>query len=149
MACIKELQLKLCECGKGFPKKDRQIIELVLMNLWIQYNMLCLLFQTNWQSHKEHGKDYSFDVICDLLIRDQQKLLDEWKLGHKQQAQLLKWKHKEAYKDRIHTYGSSPWQEYLDQKTKLKTEELLNSQKDRKKKTCRYYVKDGHVKKIC
>lgn len=30
---IKELQLKLGECGKEFPKNDSQLIELVLMNV--------------------------------------------------------------------------------------------------------------------
>ena len=33
LAHIKELHLKLGECGKDFPKKDEQHIELVLMNL--------------------------------------------------------------------------------------------------------------------
>ena len=32
LACVKELMLKLGECGKGFPKKDGQLIKLVLMN---------------------------------------------------------------------------------------------------------------------
>ena len=75
--------MKLGECGKGLPKKDGKLIELVLMNLKIPYKVLCSSFRTNWQSHKEDGKDYSFDVFCDLLIRDQKKLLDEGKLGGK------------------------------------------------------------------
>lgn len=53
LACIKEIQLKLSESRKGFPKKDRQLIELVLMNLGTPYDVLCSLFHTNWWSHKE------------------------------------------------------------------------------------------------
>ena len=68
---MKELQLKLGECGKGFPKKDGQLIELVLMNLRTPYDVFYSSFRANWRSHKEDGKDYSLDVFCDLLIRDQ------------------------------------------------------------------------------
>ena len=80
-----------------FPKKDGQLIELVLMNLRTPYDMFFLLFHTNWQSLKEDGQDYSFDVFYDLLIRDQHKLLDEGKLGGKQQAHFLKCKGKHIY----------------------------------------------------
>jgi hypothetical protein len=62
--------------------------------------VLCSSFHTNWRSPKEDDKDYSFDVFCDLLIRDQQKLLDEWKLVSKHQDQLLKEKGKKINKDR-------------------------------------------------
>ena len=53
------------------------------------------------------------------------------------------------YKGRGHVDSSSPWQECLDHKTKLKTRESSNSQKDWKKKTCQYYEKDKHVEKNC
>jgi hypothetical protein len=33
LAHVKDLQLKLGECGKDLSKKDGQLIELVLMNL--------------------------------------------------------------------------------------------------------------------
>ena len=33
LACIKDLHLKLGECGKGFPKKDGHLIELVFKNM--------------------------------------------------------------------------------------------------------------------
>ena len=75
--------MKLGECGKGFPEKDGYLIELFLMNLQTPYDMFHLSFHTNWWSCKEDGKDYSFDVFCDLLIRGQYKLLDEGKLGVK------------------------------------------------------------------
>ena len=85
------------ECGKGFSKKDGQLIKLVLMNT---YDVFCSLFHTNWWPRKEDGKGYSFDIFYDLLIRDQQKLLDQWNLGVKQQALLLKGKGKYIYNDR-------------------------------------------------
>lgn len=56
------------------------------MNLRTPYDVLCSSFRTNWRSCKKDGKDYTFDVLCDLLIKDQQKLLDEGKLGSKHQA---------------------------------------------------------------
>ena len=55
---------------KGFPKKDGYLIKMVLMNRRTTYDVFLLSFHTNWLSHKEDGKDYSFDVFCDLLIRD-------------------------------------------------------------------------------
>ena len=136
LAHIKELQLKLGECEKGFPKKNGQLIELVLMNVRTPYDVFCSSFYTNWRSCKDNGQDYSFDVFCDLLIRDHQKLLDEGKLGGKQQDNFLNGKTKQISKDRGRVNGSSPQQECLNQKNKLNTIELLNSQKDRKKKTC-------------
>ena len=51
LACIKELQLKLGECGKFFPK-ERQFIELVLMNMKTPYDVLCS-FHASWISRKE------------------------------------------------------------------------------------------------
>ena len=94
---------------------------------------------------KEDGKDYTFDVLCELLIKDQQKLFDEGKLGGKNQPHLLKSKGKKKYKERgcIDIFDSE--QECLDQKTKLKTKELSTSQK----KTCCYYGNVGHVEKTC
>ena len=95
LACIKEMYLKFSECGKGFLEKDRQLIELVLINMRAPYDVLCSSFQTNWWSRKEDGKDDSFYVFVDLLIRYQQKLLDEGKLGGKQQAHFFKRKGKQ------------------------------------------------------
>ena len=79
---------------KGFLRRMVKLIELVLMNPRTPYDVFCSFFRTNWRSDKEDGKDYFFDVFCDLLIRDQQKLLDEGKLGAKQQAHLVKGKGK-------------------------------------------------------
>ena len=62
--------------------------------------MSCSSFCINWRSCKKDGKDYSFDVFCDLLIRDQQKLLDQGKIGAEHQAHLLKGKGNKIYKDR-------------------------------------------------
>ena len=73
---LKVLWLKLGECGKDFLNKDGQLTELVQMNLQTPYDVLWLLFHSNWRSCKEDGKDYYFDIFCGLLIRDQQKLLD-------------------------------------------------------------------------
>jgi hypothetical protein len=87
---------------KVFPKELGYLIELVLMNPQTPYDVLCSLFHKNWKSRKEDGKDYSFDIFCDLLIRDQQKLLDEGKLGDKHQDHLFKGKGKNIYNDRGH-----------------------------------------------
>lgn len=54
--------------------------------------MLCSSSRTNGRSRKEDNKDYSFDVFCDLLITDQQKLLDEGNLGGKKQSHFIKGK---------------------------------------------------------
>jgi hypothetical protein len=64
------------------------------MNLKMPYDVFFLSFHTNWCSHKEDGKDYSFDVFSDLYIRDQQKFLDEGNIGAKQQDHFLKGKGK-------------------------------------------------------
>jgi hypothetical protein len=62
------------------------------MNLRTPYDVFFSSFCTNWWSCKGDNKNYSFDVLCDLLIRDQHKFLDEGKLGGKQQAHFLKGK---------------------------------------------------------
>ena len=108
LAHVKELQLKLGKCGKGFPKKDGKLVELVLMNLRTPYDVFCSSFHTNRRSCKEDDKDYSFDVICDLLIRDKEKLHDEGNLGSKQQAHFLKGNGKHIYKDRGRIDDSIP-----------------------------------------
>jgi len=41
-----------------------------------------------------------FDTLYDLLIKDQQKLLDEGKLGSEHQVHLLKGNIKKNYKER-------------------------------------------------
>ena len=79
------------------------------MNLRTPYDVFFLLFRTNWISCKEDGKDYSFGIFCDLLIRDQQNLLDEEKLGGKHHAHLLKGKGREIYKDRGCADDFGPW----------------------------------------
>ena len=81
--CIKELQLKLGDRDRYFSKKDGQLIELVLMNLKTPYDVLFSSFQDYWISCKQYCKDFTYDTLCDLLIKDQQKLLEEGKLGGK------------------------------------------------------------------
>jgi hypothetical protein len=97
-ALVKKMQLKLCEFGKNFYKKDGKIIDMVLINLRAHFNVFCSTFRTNWKACKEEGKDYTFDILCGLLINDQLRFFDERKLGGQYQAQLLKGKGKMNYK---------------------------------------------------
>lgn len=92
LSCVKELQLKLDECGKAFSNKDGQVIEPIIMNLKTPYDVLCLTFCVGWAIIKEDGKDYTFDSFCGSLIRVQGKLLHEYKLEIKQYTHLLKGK---------------------------------------------------------
>jgi hypothetical protein len=49
LAHVKEMQLKLGECGKNFQKKYGQLIELVLMNLRTPFDMCFVPHSgTNW-----------------------------------------------------------------------------------------------------
>jgi hypothetical protein len=91
---VKELQLKLGECGKNYQKKDKQLIELVLMNLRTPFDVFISTFHTNWKAHKEDGKDYTLNIFVALLITDQHRFLDEGKLGGKHQSHFLKGKGK-------------------------------------------------------
>jgi hypothetical protein len=102
-----------------------------------------------WQAHKEDGKDYTFDVLCGLLINDQHRFLDEGKLGGKHQDHFLKRKGKMNYKERGHFEVPIHRQEYLNQKTKMQTDESTSTLKNRKKKTCLYCQNIGHVEKDC
>lgn len=47
LAHVKELQLKLQECGKNFPKKDIYLIELLLMNIRTPYDVSSSSLYTN------------------------------------------------------------------------------------------------------
>jgi hypothetical protein len=47
LAHVKELQLKLSECGKKYQKKDGQLIELVLMKLRTPFDVFMSTFHTN------------------------------------------------------------------------------------------------------
>lgn len=47
-----------------------------------------------------NDKDYTFDMFCELLIKDQLKFHDEGKLGGNYQAHLLKGKVKHNDKER-------------------------------------------------
>ena len=78
--CVKELQVKRGECRKYFLKKYGQFIELVLMILGTPYDVLFSIFCANWNSYKDDSKDYNFDSFYDLLIKDQEKSVDEGKL---------------------------------------------------------------------
>jgi hypothetical protein len=50
LVCVKELQLKLGECGKNYQKKDEQLIELVLMNLRTPFDVFVLNFPHQLES---------------------------------------------------------------------------------------------------
>jgi hypothetical protein len=63
LACVKEIQLKLGECGNNYQKKDGKLIELVLMNLRTPFDVFMSTFHTNWKEHKEYGKDYTFEFL--------------------------------------------------------------------------------------
>ena len=66
-----------------FSKKDGQLIELVLMNLKTPYDVFFSFFWDDWMSHKQDGKDFNFDALCDLFIKDHHKFVEEGKLGGK------------------------------------------------------------------
>jgi hypothetical protein len=100
LAHVKEIQLKLGECGKLYQNKDGQIIKLVLMNLRTPFNMFILNFHTNWKAWKEDGKDYNFEYFFVLLIIDQHRLLAEGKLGGKYKAHFLKGKRNSNHRER-------------------------------------------------
>jgi hypothetical protein len=72
-------------------------------------------------------------------------LLEEGKLGGKHQAHLLKGKRKSNHRER--GWFDTPTQRpgCLDQKPKGKTDAPHQS---RKKKTCQYCGKTGHVEKV-
>jgi len=48
LVCLKEMQLKLGECGKNYQNKDKKFIELVLMKLRTPFNIFVSIFYTNW-----------------------------------------------------------------------------------------------------
>lgn len=64
---MKELQFNLGECGKDLPKKDDQLIELILTNLKTPYDVLCSIFRASQASKKEDSKDYTFNYFCGLF----------------------------------------------------------------------------------
>ena len=64
LAHVKDLQLKLGDCGKNFSMKYGQLIELVLINLRTPYDVLYSTFCTNFISCKEDSKDYTFDLLA-------------------------------------------------------------------------------------
>jgi hypothetical protein len=93
--------LKLGECGKNYQKKDGQLIRLALMNLRTPFYVFVLTFCTNWQAHKEDGKDYTFEAFHGLLNTYQHRLIGEGKLGGKHQTHLLKGKGKMDHRGRV------------------------------------------------
>jgi hypothetical protein len=83
LARVKEIQLKLRECGDNYKKKDGQLIEPVLINLRTPFDVFVLNLHTKWYTCKKDGKDFSFEVFCELLITDHHRFLEEGKLGGK------------------------------------------------------------------
>ena len=145
LACVKELQLKLGECGNNYLNKDRHFIELVLMNLRTPFDMFVSIFRTNWQACKEDGKDYTFEYFYGILIIDQHRLFGEGKLGGKHQDHLLKGKDKMDPKDRAWLDEYTQEHAYHDHKPRRQE---YAPQQSQKKKTCQYYGKVVHVKKV-
>jgi hypothetical protein len=93
LTCVQELHLKLGKCGNNYQKKEKQLIELVLMNLRTPFDVFVSTFFTKWKAWKEYGND-TFEYFYGILIIDQHKLLEEGKLGGKHQTHLLKGKGK-------------------------------------------------------
>jgi hypothetical protein len=56
-AHVKEIHLKLAECGNKYQKKDGKLIKMVLMNFIIPFDMFMSTLHTNWKEHK----DYAFE----------------------------------------------------------------------------------------
>ena len=81
-----------------------------------------------------------------MLINDQQKFLEEGKLGMKHLDNFLKHKVKQNYKEHGIPYYL---QDCINQTTNGNTEALSFPKKDRKNKTCHYCGKLGHVEKTC
>lgn len=59
------------------------------MNMRTPYDVFYSSFCTNWRPCKEDDKDYTFDVFFDLLIKDEEKFIDEGKLSGKHQSHFL------------------------------------------------------------
>ena len=89
---MKQLQLNLGEYGKGFLKKDDQLLELILMNLKTSCGMFYLEFHTSWAYIDEYGNDYTFGSLYGLLIWVHEKLIDQGRPENKKQAHLIKGK---------------------------------------------------------
>jgi len=80
---IKEIQLKVGECGTNYLKEVVQLIKLVLMNLRTPFNVCISNFRTNWEERKEHGKEYTFESSYGIFITNKHRFLGEGKLGGK------------------------------------------------------------------
>ena len=80
------------EYGNGFLNKDDQLVEIILMNLETTYDIFYLGSHTSWNYIKEDGDYYTFDSLFGLIIRVDEKFLDEVKPKNKQQAHLIKGK---------------------------------------------------------
>jgi hypothetical protein len=81
LTCVKDIQLKLGECGKKYYKNDGKLIELVLMNLRTPFNMFISNFHTNYQECNIDGKDYTIEDLCCILITGQYILLEQGNIG--------------------------------------------------------------------
>jgi hypothetical protein len=116
------------------------------MNLRTPFNLFVLIFHTNWQACTGHGKDYTFEALCGLLIIDKHILLEEGNIGGKHQAHLLNGKSKMDPRDRVWFDASTHKPAYHDQKPQRQKDAPQGSQK--KKNTCYYCGNSGHVEKV-
>ena len=116
------------------------------MNLRTPFDMFVQNFHTNQKACKEYGKDYTFESFFGLFIIDQHTLLEEGKLGGKHQSHFLKVNGNSNHKERGQFDTPVQRPGYLNQNPKGKKDAPHQS---RKKKTCQYRGKIGHVEKVC
>ena len=63
------LQLKLVDYWKYFPKKDSQLIELILINLKTLYDVLCLTFHASWTTENIMARIIPLIPFVAFLLR--------------------------------------------------------------------------------
>jgi hypothetical protein len=119
------------------------------MNLKTPYDVLCSTFCASGTSKKDDCKDCSFHFCCGSIIRAQKKLLEKQKLEVKQQAHSLKGKVRQHYRGSGRQCSQEKKIDYINQIVKKKHGDLTSTKKGRKKKTCHYCKKLGHMEKAC
>jgi hypothetical protein len=74
---VKELRLKLHECGKGTFCKEIQTTyrTKILMNLKTPYGILCLEFHASWASKKEEDMTITWIIYMVFKLGDRKSLL--------------------------------------------------------------------------
>jgi hypothetical protein len=80
---------------------------MVLNNIRTPFDVFVSNLRTDWKTHKEYGKDYTFEAFYGLLITDKHRLLEEGKIDGKHQAHFLKGKRKMDPRDRVQLDSST------------------------------------------